>query len=318
MMKSLLNFLKSKSPTPPIIDNSSNSSLLLNDFFDNHFYPHAEAIRRRPRIIKYLYDRHMRDGLGTLRLNELTSFVLDDWVRSHIKRRYKPGTINKHIFLINRILNVARHWGMIEHNAFQNCIIKRLPLGDYKQRFLTEAELKLLLEACQRDQHPFLFLFAKLLILTGARSSEARLARWRDFDLQSRIWTVPVSKNGRSRRIVLSTAALALLADIRSQAERLYLPTKQPDHIFINPKFNKPYDSFHSAWDRARLRVELPEVRIHDLRHTYASLLINKGASIYEVQTLLGHHNVSMTQRYAHLAPNTLQSKVELVADLLS
>jgi integrase len=316
-MSLLSKLLNKPMPKAQQVDNSSRSAPLLNDFFDNHFYPHAEATRRRPRIIKYLYDRHMRDGLGKLRLNELSSFVLDEWVRSHIKRRYKPGTINKHIFLINRMLNVARHWGMIDHNAFQNCVIKRLPLGDYKQRFLSEAELKSLLEACERDQHPFLFLFAKLLILTGARSSEARLARWRDFDLQSRIWTVPVSKNGRSRRIVLSSAAIALLGEIRIKAERLYLPTKQQDYIFINPKFHKPYDSFHSAWDRARQRVELPEVRIHDLRHTYASLLINKGASIYEVQTLLGHHHVSMTQRYAHLAPNTLQSKVELVADLL-
>jgi integrase len=298
------------------VQGSSRGDLLLNDFFDNHFYPHAEATRRRPLIIKYLYGRHMRDGLGKLRLNELSSLVLDEWVRSHIKRRYKPGTINKHIFLINRMLNVARHWGMIEHNTFQNCVLKRLPLGDYKQRFMSEAELNSLLDACQRDQHPFLFQFAKLLILTGARSSEARLAHWRDFDLQSRIWTVPVSKNGRSRRIVLSSAALTILGDIRVQAERLYLPTKQQDYIFINPKFHKPYETFHSAWDRARRRVELPDVRIHDLRHTYASLLINKGASIYEVQTLLGHHHVSMTQRYAHLSPNTLQSKVELVAGM--
>lgn len=299
-------------------DRSTRGLLLLNDFFDDHFYPHIEATRRRPRLVKYLYDRHMRDDLGVHRLNELSSFILDEWVRSHIKRRYKPGTINKHIFLINRMLNVARHWGMIDYNAFQNCLIKRLPLGDYKQRFLTEIELKSLLDACRRDQHPFLFLFAKLLILTGARSSEGRLARWRDFDFQSCIWTVPVSKNGRSRRIVLSSGALSLLAEVREQADRLYLSTKQQDYIFINPKFHKPYETFHSAWDRARRRVELPEVRIHDLRHTYASLLINKGASIYEVQTLLGHHHVSMTQRYAHLAPNTLQSKVELVADLLS
>jgi integrase len=300
----------------PLAPSSSQGNLLLNDFFDKHFYPHAEATRRRPLIIKYLYGRHMRDGLGKLRLNELSSFVLDEWVRNHIKRRYKPGTINKHIFLVNRMLNVARHWGMIEQNAFQNCVLKRLPLGDYKQRFLSEGELKSLLEACQRDQHPFLFQFAKLLILTGARSSEARLARWRDFDLKTRIWTVPMSKSGRSRRIVLSSAALAVLGDIRVQAERLYLPTKQQDYTFINPKFHKPYETFHSAWDRARRRVDLPEVRIHDLRHTYASLLINKGASIYEVQTLLGHHHVSMTQRYAHLSPNTLQSKVELVAGL--
>ena len=68
------------------------------------------------------------------------------------------------------------------------------------------------------------------------------------------------------------------------------------------------------AWDRARQRVGMDDVRIHDLRHTYASLLINRGASIYEVQKLLGHYHISMTERYAHLLPDTLQQRVEIVA----
>jgi len=190
-------------------------------------------------------------------------------------------------------------------------------LGDYKQHFLSATELRTLLNVCTRDQHPYLELFAKLLILTGARSSEARLSIWSHYDIEARIWTVPISKNGRSRRIVLSTAAMALLDEIRAKTESLSLPTGRQDHLFINPRLKQPYDSFHAAWDRARFRVAMPQVRIHDLRHTYASLLINNGASIYEVQTLLGHHNVSMTQRYAHLAPNTLQTRVEMVAGLL-
>ena len=291
--------------------------MLLAEFFDKHFYPHAEATRRRPRIVKYVFDRHMRSGLGQIKLADLSSFVLDEWIRAQINQRYKPGAINKHIFLVNRMLNVAQNWGLIDKNIFQNCLIERLPLGDYKQHFLTATELRTLLTACAREPHPYLELFAKLLILTGARSSEARLSLWSHYDLEARIWTVPVSKNGRSRRIVLSTAALALLGDIRAKTESLMLPTGWQDHLFINPRLKRPYDSFHAAWDRARRSVAMPTVRIHDLRHTYASLLINNGASIYEVQTLLGHHNVSMTQRYAHLAPNTLQTRVEMVAGLL-
>lgn len=315
-MRLLDKLFKQQSPTEVAQERSRADDVLLSDFFDNRFYPHIEVTRKRPIIVKQIFDKHVRKSIGHLQLNQLDNAVLDDWVRKHIKKRYKPGTINKHIFLVNQLLNVARHWGVIEHNNFQNRIIKRLPTGDYKQRFLSEDEVRRMLDACERDQHPFLFLFAKLLILTGARSSEARLAKWRDFDIQQRIWTVPVSKNGRSRRIVLSTAAIAVLTSIRAQADRLYLPSKQADYCFINPKSKRPYDSFHCAWDRTRIRAELPEVRIHDLRHTYASLLINRGASIYEVQTLLGHHHISMTARYAHLMPNTLQSRVEIVSDM--
>ena len=316
-MNLLSKLLKTEKKQAQPEQNSSNSTLTLNDFFDQQYFPHAAATRRRPGIAKYIYDKHIRPTLGKLRFDELSSKVLDDWVRAHIEKRYKPGTINKHIFVLNRILNVAHHWGVLEHSVHRNCTIKRLPQGDYKQRFLTETEINLLLDACQRDQHPFLYYFAKLLILTGARSSEARLARWRDFDLHHKSWLVPISKNGRSRKIVLNSGAVQLLKEIRVQAERLYLPTAQKDYIFLNPKFKKPYTCFFLAWDRARQRVDLPDVRIHDLRHTYASILINRGASIYEVQTLLGHHHVSMTERYAHLSPNTLSARVEIVADLL-
>ena len=67
------------------------------------------------------------------------------------------------------------------------------------------------------------------------------------------------------------------------------------------------------SWYAARSLADLQDVRVHDLRHTFASLLINKGVSIYEVQKLLGHSSIQMTQRYAHLSPNTLAERAELV-----
>jgi len=230
---------------------------------------------------------------------------------------YKPSTINKHIFLLNRILNMARHWGFITHNAFENRQVKKLPTGDYTQRFLSEAEVNALLDACKRDVHPYLYLFAKLLVLTGARKGEALNARWRDLDLEQRVWTVPVSKNGRSRRIILCSASVTTADKIRAKARVLGQPTGPNDHVFINPKTGKRYDSFYAAWHRAREEAGLEEVRIHDLRHTYASLLINKGVTLYEVQTLLGHCNASMTQRYAHLLPNRLHRRAEIVGEML-
>jgi integrase len=302
---------------PAKINKSSNDEMLLNTFFTDHYYPHALLTKRRPHYDLHIYNKHVRESLGTKSFKELTNAVLDQWVRDHIVKKYKPGTINKHIFLVNRLFNVAKHWGLIEVNLFDRRTIKRLSLGDYTQYFLTEPEVKDLLSACQRDQHPFLYLFAKLLLLTGARKGEARTAHWRDFNMGTRIWTVPVSKNGKSRRIVLSAAAVQVLKDIRVQADRLYLPTARNDYLFINPKSQQPYHSFYCAWERARQKADLPTVRIHDLRHTFASFLINKGASIYEVQTLLGHHHVSMTERYAHLMPNTLQDRVDIMATLL-
>jgi integrase len=260
----------------------------------------------------------MRASIGALTFDDLDNNALDTWVRDQVKQRYLPGTINKHIFWVNRLLNLARRWGYIDQNTCEDRLIKRLPMGDYKQRFLTVEEIAKVLKSAQADQHPFMYHILKLLILTGARSGEARLARWCDIDLNKRIWTVPVSKNGRARRIVLSGAAVELLHEIRERNAVFHLSTRQGEYVFQNPRFRRPYNCFFSSWERIRQGAGLPNVRIHDLRHTYASLLINKGASLYEVQKLLGHFHISMTERYAHLMPNTLAERVEIVARLVN
>lgn len=127
-----------------------------------------------------------------------------------------------------------------------------------------------------------------------------------------------MSKNGRSRRIVLSDAAVEILNDARTKSEQLLLDVSDDTYVFRNPKSGKPYTSFYSAWFIVRDNAGLSDVRIHDLRHTFASLLVNKGVSLYEVQTLLGHSSMQMTQRYAHLAPDLLHSRTELVSSIIN
>jgi len=128
---------------------------------------------------------------------------------------------------------------------------------------------------------------------------------------------VAVSKSGRSRTVQLSAAAFVVLEQVQQRSTALGLPTTGDSWVFTNPRTQLPYTSFHIAFCRARAAAHLPTVRIHDLRHTYASLLINNGASIYEVQQLLGHYHISMTERYAQLFPNTLQDRVNIIASTI-
>lgn len=301
------------------LQRSSTAPLLtLNAFFDQHYFPHAKATKRLSYHDWSIYNTHMREQLGSYTLDELTNPVLDVWVREQVVKGYKRSTINKHIHLVNRMLNLARHWGHIMGYSKQQQNLKKLATGDYTQRFLSETEIDSLLKACRANSNPFLYLFVQLLLLTGARKGEARLMRWRDVDTVKRIWTVPRSKNGRSRRIVLSSAALKVIDDTRSKATHLDLPTKPECYVFTNPKTLTAYHSFYAAWFVARDRADLSDVRIHDLRHTYASMLINSGVSLYEVQTLLGHSSMQMTQRYAHLEPNLLHQRTEIVSKTIS
>jgi site-specific recombinase XerD len=125
-------------------------------------------------------------------------------------------------------------------------------------------------------------------------------------------------KTNSSRRIMLSAAAVGVLHDVRVRAEQLNLPTTQECYVFTNPRTRTAYHSFYAAWFVARDLAELEDLRIHDLRHTYASTLINSGVSLYEVQTLLGHSSLQMTQRYAHLEPNRLHERTELMSAVVA
>jgi integrase len=125
-------------------------------------------------------------------------------------------------------------------------------------------------------------------------------ARWKDLDLERRIWTVEFNKTGTTRYIPISDGLLEML----SAVEQLRIPGCE--WLFPNPKTLKPYNNIFNSWDVARKRAGMPELRLHDLRHSFASFLINSGRSLYEVQNILGHTQVKTTQRYAHLTQDSL------------
>ena len=145
-----------------------------------------------------------------------------------------------------------------------------------------------------------------LLLLTGCRKRELLDARWEDFDLPHRRWRIPMSKSGKARHVPLSEAAVSLIQSLPRWPECPWLVP--------NPKSRKPYVSIYHSWDTARKAAGVPDLRIHDLRHSYASFLVNAGRSIFEVQKILGHAQIRTTQRYSHLAPGTLLSATDAAA----
>jgi len=298
-------------------DHQQPKMISLSCFFDERYLPHVQLYRRRPELDRYVFDLHIRPVLGDYLLTELDSAKLEAWAAVHVQKGYAPATINKHIFLMNRMMNLARHWGLITHNAFEARVLRRLPVTEQRHMFLKPEEVGRILRACQQDIHPQLYHFARLLLLTGARKGEALKANWNHFDLSRNVWTVPVSKNGRARRIVLNQAVIDLIMELKAEAEVRGYPLHPSSPVFYNPRTKDRYDSFYAAWHRARAKAEVPDVRFHDLRHTFASMLINEGVSLYEVQRLLGHHHITMTERYAHLLPDTLQERVERVSNIL-
>ena len=173
-----------------------------------------------------------------------------------------------------------------------------MPENNKRERYLIVDEARTLYEAVCKSDNKMLAYIIPMLILTGARKREVLDARWQDFDFKRRSWRIHTTKTGKPRHVPLSDGVMALLTALPR--------IDQVDHVFANPKTRKPFVSIFSAWSTARKKAGLEDVRVHDLRHSFASLLINSGRSLYEVQRLLGHTQTRTTQRYAHLAPETL------------
>jgi integrase len=289
-------------------------AMTMDDFFAQHYYPNSLATKKRPREDLLNYQKHIAPIFGNVPLNMISSRKTMEWRNSQIEKSLKKSTINKHIDLLMNIIKMAYIWGFVSETLHLTLEIRKFRVGNYTQKFLNQDEILRLLNGCKQSPHPYLYLAIKILLLTGARVGELRNARWSDIDEQKRIWIVPMSKSGRSREIFLSTESLDTFAEVRRKSIRLQTSNLPDGYVFTNPRTRTKYDSFYAAWYKVVRSEGLEDVRIHDLRHTYASILINNEVSIYEVQRLLGHSNVTMTQRYAHLLRGKLHEKTEVVS----
>jgi integrase len=208
--------------------------------------------------------------------------------------------------LLRYIYNCAIRWEVagIKKNPTQG--IPLLEENNKKERFLSKEEAEKLLEATRNSPNKMLQYIIPMLILTGARKNEVIHAKWEDFNFEQKVWRIPISKSGKARYVPISAGVEQLLANV---------PVYEGcDLVFPNPKTLKPYVSFFYAWDTVRKSVGLEDVRVHDLRHSFASFLVNAGRSLYEVQNILGHTQIKTTQRYAHLSQESLISAANAAA----
>jgi len=196
--------------------------------------------------------------------------------------------------------------------------IKQIKVDNRIERYLTLAQSASLLLAVKESPNSQLLFIVAFLIYTGARKREVLEIRWSDINFDQGSWKISKNKSNKIRHVPLSEGALETLVAVRENwLKRHGGSGLEPQHfIFANPNTGKPFSSFFYSWDTARTKAGMPQLRVHDLRHSFASFLVNAGRSIYEVQELLGHADIKTTSRYAHLSRESLKAAVSVVPKL--
>ena len=280
----------------------------LAQLVSERYLPHARATKRSWHSDETILRIHILPALSRLTLDEIRSERIAELINGMPANGYASGTTNRVLVLLRYIFNLARKWKVPGIGANPTAGISMAP-EVHRQRFLTAEETRRLIAAIDEEQNQVAAQAIKLLSLTGGRRSEITQAKWEYLDWQRRTLLVPVSKSGKPRTIALNGAAIALL--------QLVPRVPGSEYIFPSPYSGHPFASLFYPWDRIRRRAGLDDVRLHDLRRSFASFLVNEGVSLYVVQGLLGHTQVRMTQRYAHLAPQTLLDAAEVVATVI-
>lgn len=270
----------------------------------NIYLPFARANKRSWRTDLAVIRTHLIPKFSRYFMDEVTPQAVVSTLEAMRSSGYASGTTNRVLILLRHTFNLARQWETPGVLANPTSGLKTAP-DVQRERYLSAEEIVRLRDALNADENQTAAAAIKLLLLTGARRNEVTQARWQYVDWKTGKLEVPLSKNGRRRWIKLSSAALDLLRSVKQSSTS--------DWIFPSAITGRPCPSLHFPWRRIKKRAGLEGVRLHDLRHTYASILVNERVSIYEVQKLLGHANLKATQRYSHLTDETLSDAVEAV-----
>ena len=240
-------------------------------------------------------NRLIKDPISALTLDKLSSSA----IAAFRDRRLPDGARTTHydLTLIRHCLKIAIHeWGLILSSNPVD-FIKMPPASKPRQRRLNEGEYERLEQASHLTLNPHIWPIIVFAIETGMRRGEILGLTWDNISLERQLAYLPLTKNGTSREVPLSTKAVHVLSNQRSRQDT---PTPFP----VNA------NAFRLAWERLRKRADLCDLRFHDLRHEAISRFFELGLSIPEVALISGHKDAKMLFRYTHLKAGNLVTKL--------
>jgi integrase len=270
------------------------------------------AIRVKPSTAKEYrrnLERFILPTLGRLTVMDITRA---DVAKFHHDLRHIPYQANRCLEVVSKMFSLAELWGLRPDGSNPRKHIKKYP-EEKRERFLSAAELRRVGEVLREMEVegielPSAILAVRLLVMTGCRLNEIMTLKWAFVDLTEKLLRLPDSKTG-AKVVHLGHPATELL--------------EAADRIDGNPWVvtgtlpGQRLSDLQPFWQRVRGRAGLKDVRIHDLRHTFASTAVASGQGLPMIGKLLGHTQVQTTARYAHLAAEPVKEAADSVATAL-
>jgi integrase len=260
-----------------------------------------KSCARDQQALKHLLPVFAESHLGEVRPKRLAAYKAQRRIEGAA-----PATINKELQLVRHAFNVAeREWEWCRENPMRKVSME--PVYNQVDRWLTaEEETRLLSGAPGWLKEVIIF-----ALNTGLRQGEILALQWQDIDFSRGMLVVMKSKNRERRTLPLNNTVFAMFAAKQATSG-------QHTGLVFTTSTGTPLKARYvvRAFSKARSRAVIPDFRFHDLRHTFATRLAQKGVDLYKIQRLLGHKTAMMTQRYAHHSPESLRDGVHVLDPL--
>jgi integrase len=279
------------------------------DLFEDFMERHAKIYLRRNSIRCYevMGRKIIVPKIGNIKVADLRRRDIEEL---HQSLKETPYHANRTRALLSKMMSVAKRWEWRNDNPCEG--IPKFP-EEKRDRWLSTEEIERLCDALDKHPNQSAANAIRLLLLTGARRGEVLTATWKDFNLVLGVWTKPshYTKQKRTEHVPLSPPALQLVVSMKERSG-------ESEYLFPGAIAGKPLQEIKQVWSAVCKQANLKSVRLHDLRHAYASHLVSSGMSLPIVGRLLGHTQPQTTARYAHLADDPLRQATNRFASIVA
>ena len=276
----------------------------LRQFVHEQYAPYCKVRKRSWHTDELRFNQRLFPAFGNMRLDRITTKQLIDF-HSELRQVHNlaPATCDHFIKLIRHVFNMAIKWEVIDKNPAS----KKVGLFNAYNRIehiMDEAQLQRLLLVLSTHPNRAACRISLFLLSTGCRLNEALSAEWGQIDWTQKVWRIPAlnSKSKRMRPVPLNESAVEILEHVKDDHSQW---------VFFNADTGTHYKTLHNAWSQIREEAGMPWLRLHDLRHSMASLMLASDVSIHTIKEVLGHSCISVTERYLHLSPDRLKGAAD-------